>query len=67
MAAGLGWFDRYVVDGLINAVWGAPPCCWVGGRPWHLQTGRVGDYVYAVVGGLVLLAAWSQVMSWMVR
>ena len=33
----------------------------------YLQTGRVGDYVYAVVGGLVLLAAWSQVMFWLVR
>lgn len=64
IAAGVGWFDRYVVDGLMNAI-GALSLL-LGRWSRHLQTGRVGDYVYAVVGGLVLLAAWSQMISWVV-
>ncbi len=64
LSAGVGWFDRYVVDGLVNAT-GAFTLM-LGRWSRHLQTGRVGDYVYAVVGGLVLLSAWGQVMFWLV-
>ncbi|HHO54240.1 MAG TPA: NADH-quinone oxidoreductase subunit L [Deltaproteobacteria bacterium] len=64
IAAGVGWFDRYMVDGVVNAI-GALTLL-LGRWSRHLQTGRVGDYVYAVVGGLVLLAAWSQMISWVV-
>ncbi len=56
-ARAAGWFDRYVVDGLINL------SGWValegGERLRLLQTGKVRDYVYAAVVGVVLLAAWG--------
>jgi NADH-quinone oxidoreductase subunit L len=52
-AGGLAWFDRYVVDGLMNLVgWGAI----VGAeRARKLQTGHVTDYVAALVVGVVVL------------
>ncbi|MEN0065625.1 MAG: hypothetical protein AAGA48_26020 [Myxococcota bacterium] len=65
LAGGVGWVDRYMVDGVVNAIGGVTLL--LGQWSRHLQTGRVGDYLYAVVGGLVLLAAWSQVMAWVVR
>ncbi|MEM6927792.1 MAG: hypothetical protein AAF602_12745, partial [Myxococcota bacterium] len=65
LAGGVGWVDRYMVDGVVNAV--GAVTLQLGQWSRHLQTGRVGDYVYAVVGGLALLAAWSQVMAWVVR
>ncbi len=65
LSAGVGWVDRYMVDGLVNAV--GAVTLQLGQWSRHLQTGRVADYVYAVVGGLALLAAWSQVMAWTVR
>lgn len=54
-AAGVAWFDRYVIDALINlSGWavlrGAE-------RFRKLQTGQPSDYVYAVVGGLIVLTA----------
>ncbi len=60
-ADGLAWFDRYVIDGLMNAV-GAGTLM-SGQAVRRLQTGRVTDYVFAVLLGVVLLAAWSQI--WM--
>ncbi len=57
----VGWFDRYVIDGLMNLT------AWValegGDRYRKLQTGRVGDYLYAVVLGVIVFAAFSQVLS----
>ena len=54
-AAGIAWFDRYIIDALINlSGWavlrGAE-------RFRELQTGQPTDYVYAVVGGLIVLTA----------
>ena len=58
-ARGIGWFDRYVVDGLINLV------AWATLRGSEalrkLQTGRAVDYVYAVVVGLVIFAAYGTI------
>jgi len=65
LASGVGWVDRYIVDGVVNA-FGAVTLQ-LGQWARMMQTGRVGDYVYAVVGGLVLLTAWSQVVAWVVR
>ena len=65
ISLGVGWFDRYVIDGLVNATGGITLI--LGRWSRTLQTGRVGDYVYAVVGGLVLLSAWGQVMFWLVQ
>ena len=59
LARAISWFDRYIIDALINliGVWtlrGAQ-------RARRLQTGRAGDYVYAVLLGAIVLAAWSAV------
>jgi NADH-quinone oxidoreductase subunit L len=56
-AAALGWIDRYVIDGLMNLVGWAVV---MGGRAVRrMQGGDVGDYVFAVVAGAILLAAWG--------
>ncbi|MEZ4226230.1 MAG: NADH-quinone oxidoreductase subunit L [Polyangiaceae bacterium] len=57
VAAAIGWFDRYVVDGVMNFLgWAAL----VGSRgARRMQSGNVSDYVYAVVAGAVLLLAWG--------
>lgn len=53
----IGWFDRYVIDGVMNLLgWGAIE----GGKQVRkIQTGNVQDYVYAVLAGAVVLAAWG--------
>jgi len=57
-SASVAWFDRYVVDGLVNLT-GAITI--IGGnRLRMMQTGRVNDYIYVVVFGAILLAAWGQ-------
>ena len=56
----VGWFDRYVVDGVVNAVTWAT---WIGaGRLTALQNGRVQDALYATAFGLVVLVwlAWAR-------
>ena len=56
IAAAIGWFDRYVIDGVLNWLgWVAM----IGSRRLQrAQTGNVLDYVFAVVAGVVLLAVW---------
>ncbi len=53
----LAWFDRYVVDGVMNVLgWSFV----TGGRALRrVQTGLAQDYVFAVVIGAVLLAVWG--------
>jgi NADH-quinone oxidoreductase subunit L len=57
LAAVIGWLDRYVVDGLMNVLG------WVtlesGSRVRVLQTGKVPDYISAVLVGLIGLAVWG--------
>lgn len=57
-SASVAWFDRYVIDGLIN-LFGALTLI-SGNRLRMMQTGRVNDYIYVVVFGAILLAAWGQ-------
>jgi NADH-quinone oxidoreductase subunit L len=60
ISAAVGWVDRYVVDGAVNAVTWAT---WVAaGRLTALQNGRVQDALYATACGLVLLVwlAWAR-------
>jgi NADH-quinone oxidoreductase subunit L len=54
LAAVVGWFDRYVLDGVVNALaWGT----WQGaGRLRAIQTGRAQDALYALVAGIIVLA-----------
>lgn len=55
LARGIGWFDRYVVDGLVNATG------WCGlvvsRRLQRLQTGNTLDYLAAVVAGALAILA----------
>ncbi len=54
-AVAIGWLDRYVIDGAING--SAYGVLRLAEQARRLQSGRVGDYLYAVVIGLILLAA----------
>jgi NADH-quinone oxidoreductase subunit L len=52
----VGWFDRYVVDGVLNVV-----SAWTldaGDALRELQTGRVQDYVYGIAVGLLVVVLW---------
>jgi NADH-quinone oxidoreductase subunit L len=53
VSAAAAWLDRYVVDGVINAI--AYGTLELGNRARRIQTGDVRDYVYAVAMGGVLL------------
>ena len=52
-AALIGFFDRRVVDGIVNRVaevtWAA------GGRIRRIQTGAIQTYLFVVIGGIVLI------------
>ncbi|HEX7481035.1 MAG TPA: NADH-quinone oxidoreductase subunit L [Polyangiales bacterium] len=53
LASGIGWFDRYVIDGLINALgYGTLEA---GARLRPLQTGKVQDYIYAMAIAMIAL------------
>jgi NADH-quinone oxidoreductase subunit L len=53
----IGWLDRYVIDGLMNlSAWATITA---GQRLRRIQTGNAQDYVYAVIAGVVVLAAWG--------
>jgi NADH-quinone oxidoreductase subunit L len=54
LGAVIGWFDRYVIDGLVNfATW----LTWVFAREARSsQTGKAQDALYAVAIGLIVLA-----------
>jgi NADH-quinone oxidoreductase subunit L len=54
----IGWFDRYVIDGVLNVV-----SAWTltsGDDLRTMQTGRVQDYVYGVAVGLMILLLWAR-------
>ena len=53
----VGWIDRYVVDGLVNAA--SALTLRAGADLRRLQTGRAQDYLYGVTAGLLLvLVLW---------
>src|SRR4029434_6607274 len=55
VSAAVGWVDRYVLDGAVNALAWAT---WQGaGRLRALQSGRAQDALYALVVA-VILSAW---------
>jgi NADH:ubiquinone oxidoreductase subunit 5 (subunit L)/multisubunit Na+/H+ antiporter MnhA subunit len=57
LARAIGWIDRYVVDGVINALgYGAIE---IGAGVRRLQSGLIRDYAFAVALGAVLLALWG--------
>ena len=52
----IGWTDRYIVDGVLNVI-----SAWTldgGDALRRFQTGRVGDYIFALAAGLVVLMLW---------
>ena len=52
----VGWIDRYLVDGVLNAL-----SAWTltaGDDVRGMQTGRAQDYVYGVAVGLLVLLIW---------
>jgi NADH-quinone oxidoreductase subunit L len=60
LSGAVGWIDRYIVDGIVNA---AAWAIWLGaGRLTRIQSGRVQDALYAVAAGLLFLAwlAWAR-------
>jgi NADH-quinone oxidoreductase subunit L len=57
MSRVIGWIDRYVVDGVLNAL-----SAWAlraGDTLRRLQTGQPQDYVYGVALGVLLLLVWA--------
>jgi NADH-quinone oxidoreductase subunit L len=55
----IGWFDRYVVDGILNAV-----SAWTltaSDDVRSIQSGKAQDYVYGVAVGVLVLLLWA---SW---
>jgi NADH-quinone oxidoreductase subunit L len=60
LSRGVGWVDRYLVDGVVNVV-----SAWTvtaGDRLRRIQTGRPQDYIYGVTLGalaLILLFGWA--------
>ena len=57
ISAFVAWFDRYVVDGLINVV--AYGTLELGEDLKPLQTGKVQDYVYAIVAAMVAMGLYG--------
>jgi NADH-quinone oxidoreductase subunit L len=55
----VGWVDRYIVDGVLNAV--SALTLTAGDRLRRIQTGRAQDYVYGVAVGVLALIIW---MHW---
>ena len=54
----IGWIDRYIVDGILNAA-----SAWslrAGDALRRIQSGQAQDYLYGVVFGVLLLLVWAQ-------
>ena len=51
-----GWFDKLFVDGIVNKV--AEACSFSGMKLRLLQTGRLQNYVYVLVAGVVVFMFW---------
>ncbi|HZI82291.1 MAG TPA: proton-conducting transporter membrane subunit, partial [Casimicrobiaceae bacterium] len=54
----IGWVDRYLVDGVVNAL--SATALRAGDQLRRLQTGHPQDYVYGVALGVLLLLVWAQ-------
>jgi len=54
----VGWVDRYIVDGVLNAL-----SAWTlmaGDRLRRIQSGQAQDYVYGIALGVLLLMVWMR-------
>ncbi|MCC7385786.1 MAG: NADH-quinone oxidoreductase subunit L [Deltaproteobacteria bacterium] len=61
LAAGAAWFDRYIVDGLVNLT--AYSTIELGAGLRTIQTGKVQDYVYVIVAAMVLMGIYGALGS----
>jgi len=57
LASLVGWIDRYVVDGVMNAI--GSVSMRIGSGLRRVQTGLVQDYVVALFVGFLALVAWG--------
>ncbi len=57
LSAAAAWFDRYVVDGLVNGV--AYGTLEAGAKLRPIQTGRAQDYVYAAVAAMLAMGLYG--------
>jgi NADH-quinone oxidoreductase subunit L len=57
-AATIAWFDRYVIDGLMNLI-GAISLN-MGERVRKIQTGSISDYLFAISAGVTLVVILTQ-------
>src|SRR5262249_37484265 len=57
----VGWVDRYIVDGVLNAL--SALTLRAGDAARRLQTGQPQDYAYGVALGVLILLVWSQLRS----
>jgi NADH-quinone oxidoreductase subunit L len=58
LARATGWVDRYIVDGIVNAL-----SAWtltLGDRLRRIQSGQAQDYVYGIALGVLLLMVWMR-------
>jgi NADH:ubiquinone oxidoreductase subunit 5 (subunit L)/multisubunit Na+/H+ antiporter MnhA subunit len=58
VSAGVGWVDRYIVDGILNVL-----SAWTltaGDRLRRIQSGQAQDYVYGIALGVLLLMVWMR-------
>ncbi|MGH7397093.1 MAG: hypothetical protein ACRELW_06110, partial [Candidatus Rokuibacteriota bacterium] len=54
----IGWVDRYIVDGILNAL-----SAWTltaGDRLRRIQSGQAQDYIYGIALGVLLLMVWMR-------
>jgi NADH-quinone oxidoreductase subunit L len=54
----VGWFDRYIVDGVLNVL-----SAWTlgaGDRLRRIQSGQAQDYIYGIALGVLLLMVWMR-------
>jgi NADH-quinone oxidoreductase subunit L len=57
----VGWIDRYLVDGVLNAL--SALALRAGDALRGLQTGKPQDYVYGVAFGVLLLLVWAHLRA----
>src|SRR5216117_4098381 len=54
----VGWFDRYVVDGVLNAL--SAGALRAGDALRRIQNGQPQDYVYGIALAVLLMLVWAQ-------
>ncbi|HEY0741399.1 MAG TPA: NADH-quinone oxidoreductase subunit L [Chryseosolibacter sp.] len=53
----IGWFDKYIVDGLVHFV--SSIIRWVGGIARSYQNGKIQDYILYAILALIIFIIWA--------